>query len=100
MSKEAELAYGRCLQILVTHLIKNASKVPKPVFQGALDFENHSWRDLPAETKRSRLQEIAELTAAPSAIHRHMEAYPHQFSKQRYAEYLDSLRAYQATLGG
>ena len=31
MSKEIEMSYGRSLQILVTHLIKNASKVPQPV---------------------------------------------------------------------
>ncbi len=62
MSKEIEMSYGRSLQILVTHLIKNASKVPQPVLQGALDFENHSWRELPVETKRARLKEIAELT--------------------------------------
>jgi hypothetical protein len=98
MSKEIEMSYGRSLQILVTHLIKNASKVPQPVLQGALDFENHSWRELPVETKRARLKEIEELTTAPSAIHQHMEAYPHSFSKDRYAEYLDALQAYQKAL--
>ena len=50
-------------------------------------------------TKRTRLAEIAELTDAPSAVHRHMEAYPHAFSKKRYAEYLAALHAYRKDLG-
>jgi hypothetical protein len=29
-----------------------------------------------------------------------MEAYPHSFSKDRYAEYLDALQAYQKALEG
>ena len=99
MRKELESNFGHDLQQLVAHLIKNAEKVPPPVLQGALDFEAFTWPQLDDATKRRRLAEIAELTDAPSAIHRHMEAYPHVFSKKRYADYLAALHAYQKGLG-
>ena len=73
--------------------------MPEPVLQGALECEAFTWSKLDEDTRRARLREIATLTAAPSAIHRHMEAYPHAFSKKRYAEYLAALHAYQKGLG-
>ena len=39
MKNELEDNFGHALQLLVTHLIKNAAKIAKPVLQGALDFE-------------------------------------------------------------
>lgn len=99
MRKELESNFGHDLQQLVAHLIKNAQKVPGPVLQGALAFEAFTWPQLDEATKRTRLAEIAGLTDAPSAVHRHMEAYPHSFSKKRYAEYLAALHAYQKELG-
>ena len=99
MKNELEDNFGHSLQLLVTHLIKNAKKIPKPVVQGALDFENFSWIGQDVSTKRARLREIAELTSAPSDIHRHFEAYPHKFSKAGYAHYLTCLRLYKELLG-
>ena len=99
MKNEIEDNFGRALQNLVVHLIKNAKKIPPPVLQGALDFENIAWPPLPDGTKRARLREIAGLTAAPSDIHQHFEAYPHKFSKGSYARYLTALRLYQEQLG-
>ena len=99
MRKELESNFGHDLQQLVAHLIKNAEKVPPPVLQGALDFEAFTWPQLDDATKRRRLAEIAELTDAPSAIHRHMEAYPHAFSKEQYAAYLGALKRYKDSLG-
>jgi hypothetical protein len=99
MRNELEDNFGRALQGLVAHLIKNAKKVPEPVLQGALDFEKFTWGSLDDETKRRRLRAIAELTQAPSDVNRHIEAYPHSFSKNRYAEYLEFLRLYAKSLG-
>lgn len=99
MKNELEENFGRALQGLVAHLIKNAKKVPAPILQGALDFEKYEWARLDEATKRARVRAIAELTQAPSEIHRHMEAYPHSFSKDRYAEYLVALRFYAQSLG-
>ena len=99
MKNELEDNFGRTLQVLVTHLIKNAVKIPEPVLQAALDFQHFNWDKLDLATKRERVQRGAELTRAPSAIHRHMESYPHSFSKDRYAEYLTALRFYAESLG-
>ena len=99
MRSEQENEFGHALLQLVAHLLKNAEKVPEPVLQGALEFEAFTWEKLDDATKRVRLAKIAELTDAPSAVHRHMEAYPHPFSKKRYAEYLAALKRYKALLG-
>ena len=99
MRNEQEYLFGRSLQQLVAHLIKNAIKVPEPVLKGALDFEASAWDKQADAAKRDRVRTIADLTEAPSAIHRHMEAYPHAFSKKRYADYLAALKFYKASLG-
>ncbi len=98
MKNDVEIEFGRALQQLVAHLIKNAEKVPEPVLKSALECEAFTWSKLDEDTRRARLREIATLTEAPSPIHRHMEAYPHAFSKKRYAEYLDVLRRYKEAL--
>ncbi len=98
MRNELEANFGRTLLNLVTHLIKNAEKVPEPVLKGALACEAFTWSKFDEETKRSLLREIAEQTEAPSAVYRHMESYPHAFSKKRYADYLDALRLYKQSL--
>jgi hypothetical protein len=99
MRNEQEYLFGRSLQQLVAHLIKNAIKVPEPILKGALDFEASAWDSQDAAAKRERVRAIADLTEAPSAIHRHMEAYPHAFSKKRYADYLTALKFYKESLG-
>ena len=98
-TNEVERNFGLALQGLVTHLIKNARKVPEGVLKGALAFEDASWEKLEKADKRARLARIAELTTAPSEIHRHYEAYPHPFSKKGYAHYLSLLKLYQEALG-
>lgn len=100
MANELENNFGRNLLGLVTHLIKNAKKVPEPVLQGAFAIEDFSWAKLDNAAKLARLEKIAELTAAPSEVHRHFEAYPHKFSKACYARYLTALKLYQESLGG
>ena len=98
MKNDLELNFGRALMQLVAHLIKNAEKVPEPVLKAALDFEAFTWEGLDVATKRARLKAVAELTEAPSDVHRHIEAYPHEFSKKRYADYLLALRLYKELL--
>ena len=99
MKNELEDNFGRALRILVTHLIKNARKIPPPVVQGALDFEKFEWDKRDASAKRARLLEIAEWTDASSEINRHFAAYPHQYSKDGYARYLVALKLYKESLG-
>ena len=100
MNDELEANYGHALQLLVTHLIKNAYRnVPKPVYQGALDFESGAWSKQDAATKRARVRDIAGQTEAPSDIHRHFEAYPHPFSKKSFARFLASQALYKEALG-
>jgi hypothetical protein len=99
MRNEQEYLFGRSLQQLVAHLIKNAIKVPEPILKGALDFEASAWEKQADAAKRERVRAIADLTEPPSAIHRHMEAYPHAFSKKRYADYLTALKFYKELLG-
>ena len=100
MKNEMEDNFGHALQLLVTHLIKNAYRqIPQPVLQGALDFENFSWGRQADAAKLARLREIEEQTAAPSDIHRHFEAYPHPYSKKSYAHFLSLLNLYRESLG-
>ena len=100
MNDALENNYGYALQLLVTHLIKNAYRpIPQPILQGALDFENFTWDKLEAAAKLARLRQIAEATAAPSDIHRHFEAYPHKYSKNSYAHFLTLQNLYRESLG-
>lgn len=99
-TNELERNFGLALQGLVTHLIKNAHKVPADVLKGALAFEDASWEKLAKAEQIARLAAIAEQTLAPSEVHRHYEAYPHKFSKKGYARYLSLLKLYQESLGG
>ena len=98
MRNALETNFGHALIQLVAHLLKNAEKVPEPVLKGALEFEAFTWENLALETKRTRIRAIAECTEAPSDVHRHIEAYPHAFSKKRYADYLVALRLYKESL--
>ena len=98
MSTEMETNFGFALQQLVAHLIKNADQVPAPVLQGALDFETLAWEKLADDAKRARLRIIAAETETPSEVSRHLEAYPHPFTKKRYADYLEALRLYKKSL--
>ena len=100
MKNELEDNYGHALQLLVTHLIKNAYRpIPQPILQGALDFESHAWGPQAPAAKLARLRDIADSTEAPSDIHRHFEAYPHKYSKNSYAHYLTLQNLYQESLG-
>ena len=98
MRNELETNFGRALIQLVAHLLKNAEKVPESILKSALEFEAFTWENLDGDTKRARVRAISECTVAPSAIHRHIEAYPHDFSKKRYADYLLALQLYQKSL--
>lgn len=98
MSNELETSFGFALQQLVAHLIKNADQVPAPVLKGALDFETLAWDKLADDAKRARLRVIAAETEPPSEVSRHLEAYPHPFTKKRYADYLEALRLYKQSL--
>lgn len=100
MNDELEAIYGHALQLLVTHLIKNAyRKIPAPVLEGALDFESCAWGKLDVATKRARVRDIAGHTEAPSDIHRHFEAYPHPYSKKSFAKFLATQTQYREALG-
>jgi hypothetical protein len=98
MTNELEVHFGQALQQLVAHLIKNADQVPATVLQGALDFETLVWEKLDDDAKRARLRIIAAETEAPSIVSRHLDAYPHPFTKKRYADYLEALRLYKKSL--
>ena len=100
MNDELETNYGHALQLLVTHLIKNAYRnIPEPVVQGALDFESRAWGKQDAAVKRARLRDIAANTEVPSDVHRHFEAYPHPFSMKSFARFLASQALYKEALG-
>ena len=99
MIRNPENDFGHNLHVMVTHLIKNAHKIPEPVVQFAQAFEDTAWRDLDDATKRKRLLEVAKHTEEPSPIHRHFESFPHAFSKNQYADYLTSLKRYKEFLG-
>ena len=97
--QEKETLYRKALMPLMSHLIKNAEKIPEATLAAALDFEAFRWGKLPAEEKRTRLASVRTETTAGSRIEKHFADYPHPFSKQLYADYLLALREYAAALG-
>lgn len=98
--QEKENLYRKALMPLMSHLIKNAEKIPEATLAAALDFEAFRWAKLPIEDKRSRMAAVRTETAAKgSRIEKHFADYPHRFSKQLYADYLLALNEYAAALG-
>ncbi len=98
--QEKETLYRKALMPLMSHLIKNAEKIPEATLAAALDFEAFRWSKLPPDEKRTRLAAVRNETATPgSRIEKHFAEYPHPFSKQLYADYLLALREYASALG-
>ncbi len=97
--QEKENLYRKALMPLMSHLIKNAEKIPEATLAAALDFEAFRWAKLPAEEKRTRLAAVRTETDKGSRIEKHFADYPHPFSKQLYADYLLALREYASALG-
>lgn len=97
--QEKETLYRKALMPLMSHLIKNAEKIPEATLAAALDFEAFRWGKLPADEKRTRLASVRTETDAGSRIGKHFADYPHPFSRQLYADYLLALREYAAALG-
>lgn len=97
--QEKETLYRKALMPLMSHLIKNAEKVPEATLAAALDFEAFRWGKLPVDEKRTRMAAVRTETADGSRIEKHFADYPHAFSKQLYADYLLALREYAAALG-
>ena len=91
VTNEAEKQFGDTLHSVVLHLIKNAVRIPPPVLAAARAVEKHEWSKLPEDDKSDRIREIAELTEAPSDIHRHFESFPHPASREIYAKYAKAL---------
>lgn len=99
MKNDQEHQFGKSLLQLVAHLIKNAEKVPPVALDAALEFEAFTWEKLSKDDQCARMKEIQRETGADSRIEKHFEAYPHAFSKNRYAEYRSALREYTEALG-
>lgn len=97
--QEKETLYRKALMPLMSHLIKNAEKIPEATLAAALDFEAFRWGKLPADEKRTRMATVRTETATGSRIEKHFADYPHPFSKQLYADYLLALREYASALG-
>ncbi|MDR0993786.1 MAG: hypothetical protein LBN38_04375 [Verrucomicrobiota bacterium] len=98
MRNELEASFGRTLRLLATHLIKNAEPVPSATLQGARAFEEFTWDKLGGGEQKELLGRIVAETGPGSSVERHFEHYPHPFSKNRYAEYVLTLRSYQDSL--
>ena len=97
--QDKENLYRKALMPLMSHLIKNAEKIPEATLAAALDFEAFRWPKLPANEKRTRLAVVRTETTKGSRIEKHFAEYPHPFSKQLYADYLLALREYASALG-
>ena len=97
--QDKENLYRKALMPLMSHLIKNAEKIPEATLAAALDFEAFRWPKLPATEKRTRLAAVRTETTTGSRIEKHFADYPHPFSKQLYADYLLALREYASALG-
>jgi len=100
MRNELEDNFGRATQLLAAHLIKNAEKVPEPLLQNAIEFEAFTWENLDKATKLKRMESLLEETGPSSDVGKHMEGYPHPFSKKRYQAYLTAMKLYKKSLTG
>ena len=97
--QEKENLYRKALMPLMSHLIKNAEKIPEATLAAALDFESFRWTRIPADDKRTRLAAVRTETGKGSRIEKHFAEYPHPFSRQLYADYCLALREYAAAIG-
>ena len=95
MNKNIEFDFGKKLKHLLVTLVKNAATpVPPNALEAARLFEAYGWDKLPLAERRDRTRLVRTDVGPGSSVEAFFKAYPHPFTRDRYAEFLVALDAY------
>jgi hypothetical protein len=95
MNKNIEFDFGKKLKHLLVTLVKNAATpVPPTALEAARLFESYEWDKLSLADRRQRAAKIKTELGPGSRAEAFFKAYPHPFTRDRYAEFLAAFNAY------
>lgn len=93
MTNPAEFALGKALKTVVIALRKNAGPIPESSLESAKLFEAFQWDKLPDAERASRIATIRAECGPGTPVAAFFDAYPHPFTRARYADFLSALSA-------
>jgi hypothetical protein len=95
MNKNIEFDFGKKLKHTLVAMLKNAATpVPPNALAAARLFEAYEWDKLPLAERRSRVADIKAELGPGSRAETFFNAYPHPFTRERYAEFRAAFDAY------
>ncbi len=98
MTTEEE--FFRSLRSVVVHLIKHVEPGYKLLMGPLKEYDDEAWDELPMETRARQIEELSRLLEGDSRITQYFAAYPHKYSKERFAKFRANLDAYLRELKG
>lgn len=95
MNKNVEFDFGKKLKSLLITLVKNAATpVPPASLEAARLFEAYEWDKLPLADRRKRAAAVKTELGPGSPAEAFFKAYPHPFTRDRYADFRAAFDAY------
>lgn len=97
VNQQSETAFFRNLKLVTTLLIKHGSREYRHLLPAVQANEDRSWETKPVDEQRRILAELRTLCTAEGSIHAYFEAFPHDWTRRKYSEFVDSLNEYCQT---
>ena len=91
MTNAQEYALGKTLKTVIIALRKNDGPIPAASLESAKLFESFQWEKLPDSERASRLAAIRAECGPGTPVAAFFDAYPHPFTRARYADFLTAL---------
>lgn len=102
MSKymNTEEEFFRSLRSVVVHMIKHVEPGYKLLMGPLKAYDDGDWDGFSRESRAQKIEELARQLEGDSRITQYFAAYPHKYSKERFAKFRTSLDAYRRELKG
>lgn len=90
----AEEQFFLSLRAVSIHMIKHVQPIYKALLPVLQTHEEGQWGAFSQEEQLAKLEELARVLAKDSDITNYFAAYPHKWSRERYAKLRNDLDAY------
>jgi hypothetical protein len=94
----SEQEFFQSLRSVVIHLIKHVEELYDMLVPYLTPYEEGQWSDYSPEQKRKHISELRALLNGSDPISKYFASYPHKWSKDRFALFLERLEAFHAEL--
>ena len=91
MTNAQEYALGKTLKTVIIALRKNDGPIPASSLESAKLFEAFQWEKLPDAERAARIAAIRAECGPGTPVAAFFDAYPHPFTRARYADFLTAL---------